>query len=169
MRGLRVASPRSVPTDTVPSFIVVPGIGAETVVDAAALVESDYSPSPGVCVESLALSEVSTPRTLTRQADCDVVQPLAEGSRLPLAPYRSILYWVGIDAEGNVATDSAGEVMLQGSPWSVYVAPPVGFVAGFRVYAASDATVALPLEIGGVTAGMVDVTLETRLGEGDWI
>ena len=157
------------PTSTGLLFIAVPGIGAETVVDAAALVESDYSPSLGVCVkrlERLDLLEESTPTISMGQADCDVLQPLAEDSRIRLAPYRSILYWVGIDADDNVATNSAGDVVLQGAPQAVYVAPPVGFVTGFWAYAASDANVTLPLEIGGVTAlGMVGVTLETRLGE----
>jgi hypothetical protein len=157
------------PTSTGLLFIAVPGIGAETVVDAAALLESDYSPSLGVCVkrlERLDLLEESTPTISMGQADCDVLQPLAEDSRIRLAPYRSILYWVGIDADDNVATNSAGDVVLQGAPQAVYVAPPVGFVTGFWAYAASDANVTLPLEIGGVTAlGMVGVTLETRLGE----
>ena len=159
----------TVTTPTGPLFIAVPGIGAETVVDTAALLESDYSPSLGVCVkrlERLDLLEESTPTISMGQADCDVLQPLAEDSRIRLAPYRSILYWVGIDADDNVATNSAGDVVLQGAPQAVYVAPPVGFVTGFWAYAASDANVTLPLEIGGVTAlGMVGVTLETRLGE----
>ena len=133
-----------------PVYILVPGIGAETAIDAAALLRSGFSPSLGACVVHLAANSVVSTSTLTLAPgdDCTILQRLAEDSRILLPPYRSVLYWVGLDDDDEVAKDAADALIQLGDPRLIYIAPPVGFRTSFWVYDRTNPEVVLPLGIG---------------------
>ena len=147
-----------------PVYILVPAIGAETVIDAAVLLRN-FSRSLGVCVVHRGQPTDLVAQTVP--ANCDIVRSLTEDSRISLPPYRNVLYWVGLDANGEVATGSDGERIQLDAPRVIYTAPPLGFVTSFWLYDKEDAVgeVGVPLEIGGVSE--VELPVELTVIEGD--
>ena len=148
-----------------PVYILVPGVGAETVIDAAALLASGFGRSLGVCVVHRGQPTDLVAQTVP--ANCDIVRSLAEDSRISLPPYRNVLYWVGLDANGEVATDSDGERIQLDAPRLIYIAPPVGFSVSFWLYDVNEASdgVILPLEIGGISGSLNTIVI----GSGDGV
>ncbi len=128
-------------------YILVPGIGVETIINVAALLGDNFSPSLGVCVASV-MRGGSAP-TAPPSAGCDFLSgSLAEDPNIPVSPYRNVLFWVGLSAAGTVATDAGGAPIQVGEPQVVYVAPPVGFKTSFWVYDSTNPDAILPLGIG---------------------
>ena len=88
-------------------YILVPGIGVETIINVAALLGDNFSPSLGVCVASV-MRGGSAPTALP-SAGCDFLSgSLAEDPNIRVSPYRNVLFWVGLSAAGTVATDAGG-------------------------------------------------------------
>ena len=127
-------------------YILVPGIGVETVIAAAALLGDNFSPSLGVCV-AYVMRGGSAPTALP--ATCDFLSgSLAENPNIRVSPYINVLFWVGLSADGTVATNAGGTPIQVGEPQVVYVAPPVGFRTSFWVYDSTNPDAILPLGIG---------------------
>ena len=100
----------------------------------------------GVCVVSV-MREGFAPTA--PPAKCDFLSgSLAENPNIRVRPYRNVLFWVGLSADGTVATDTGGAPIQVGDPQVVYVAPPVGFKPSFWVYDSINPEVVLPLGIG---------------------
>ena len=145
-----------------PVYILVPGIGAETAIDAAALLRSGFSRSLGACVVRLAANSVVSTSTLTLAPGDDCIPQRLEkdkDSRILLSPYRSVLYWVGLDADDNVAEDAKGDLIQLGDPRLIYIAPPVGFVTSSWLYDRNTTEVVVPLEVGVDTGGGIPVEI----------
>ena len=144
--------------------ILVSGAGAKTAIDATALL-GNFSPSLGACV--VHLSQPGDTVAPTVPSRCDILQRLADNPQIPLRSYRSVLYWVGLDADGKVATDSAGGLIELGDPRQIYIAPPVGFITGFWLYEVDEVNVGvgLPLEIGGIDISeFPEIGMEIEIG-----
>lgn len=146
--------------------VLVPGIGAETPVDATAFLRGSFSPSLGVCASALRAGEEATVESVMQApGDCELLSAsLAAMPTVVLPPYRSVLYWVGVDAEGRIAEDFSGALMQEGTPIAVYVAPPVGFISSYWKY--NDLAVEVPLGAG--VADLFEelvIELEVQAGE----